>query len=187
MTHRLLTISLVAALAVGMSACSTVKDQLGMSKQTPDEFEVVTRAPLTLPPDYALRPPAPGARRPQEADVRDQAAEKVFEATIQNQAKPAAAKPGNIESLLLTNTDGKVAPNIRQQVDQEAGGLTAEEESIVDDILFWRPKQNADELVDPAAEKKRIQENLSQGKPVTEGETPTIKPSSRGILDAINN
>ena len=37
-----------------------------MTKVTPDEFRVVTKAPLVVPPDYALRPPAPGEPRPQE-------------------------------------------------------------------------------------------------------------------------
>ncbi len=37
-----------------------------MNKVTPDEFRVVTKAPLVVPPDYALRPPAPGKPRPQE-------------------------------------------------------------------------------------------------------------------------
>jgi len=33
---------------------------------TPDEFRVVTKAPLVVPPDFSLRPPAPGKPRPQE-------------------------------------------------------------------------------------------------------------------------
>jgi hypothetical protein len=36
-----------------------------MSKVVPDEFRVVTKAPLVVPPDYACarRPPASRARR----------------------------------------------------------------------------------------------------------------------------
>jgi len=40
-----------------------------------DEFAVVTKAPLIMPPDYNLRPPRPGAARPQEQSERQQAAE----------------------------------------------------------------------------------------------------------------
>jgi len=34
---------------------------LGFEKSAPDEFAVVKRAPLTLPPEYGLRPPSLGA------------------------------------------------------------------------------------------------------------------------------
>src|SRR5260221_5118878 len=37
-----------------------------MGKNPPEEFQVVGRAPLSMPPDYKLRPPAPGTTRPQE-------------------------------------------------------------------------------------------------------------------------
>ena len=36
----------------------------------PDEFAVESRAPLTVPPDFDLRPPEPGAPRPQEKTAK---------------------------------------------------------------------------------------------------------------------
>ena len=62
----LVATALVAAAGVGLSSCSSTRNALGMSKVTPDEFRVVSKAPLVVPPDYALRPPAPGEPRPQE-------------------------------------------------------------------------------------------------------------------------
>ncbi len=44
-----------------------------MEKVSPDEFAVESRAPLTVPPEFDLRPPQPGAPRPQEASSADQA------------------------------------------------------------------------------------------------------------------
>ena len=35
--------------------------EFGPGQAPPDEFQVVRRAPLILPPDYSLRPPEPGA------------------------------------------------------------------------------------------------------------------------------
>src|SRR5881394_3222072 len=52
--------------AAGLAGCQSTRNALGMTKVTPDEFRIVTKAPLVLPPDYALRPPAPGDARPQE-------------------------------------------------------------------------------------------------------------------------
>lgn len=40
-----------------LSACGWItKDKMGLSKQAPDEFMVTTRKPLSLPPEYDLRP-----------------------------------------------------------------------------------------------------------------------------------
>jgi hypothetical protein len=43
-----------------------------------DAFAVSKRAPLTIPPDFALVPPKPGASRPQEADSSQQALSALF-------------------------------------------------------------------------------------------------------------
>lgn len=47
-------------------------------RNAPDEFAVARRAPLTIPPDFALVPPKPGAPRPQEADSSTQALQAMF-------------------------------------------------------------------------------------------------------------
>jgi len=56
----------LAALGGSLAGCQSAAAALGMTKVVPDEFRVVTKAPLTVPPDYSLRPPAPGEPRPQE-------------------------------------------------------------------------------------------------------------------------
>ena len=50
------------ATIAGLSGCGDRSGNiLGFEKSAPDEFAVVKRAPLTLPPEYGLRPPRPGA------------------------------------------------------------------------------------------------------------------------------
>ena len=46
---------------------------LGIDQGGPDEFAVESRAPLTIPPDFDLRPPQPGAPRPQEVTAAERA------------------------------------------------------------------------------------------------------------------
>ena len=48
----------VCCLAIlALSACgSLTKEKLGLGKSAPDEFMVSTRQPLSLPPEYDLRP-----------------------------------------------------------------------------------------------------------------------------------
>ena len=50
-------VAAVAALlgAACLGGCDTASKAFGLSKVTPDEFRVVTKAPLTLPPEAAQR------------------------------------------------------------------------------------------------------------------------------------
>ncbi len=71
---RLVRVAAIAlALPLALSACQDAKRALGYEKAPPDEFQVVSRAPLSMPPDFSLRPPQPGASRPQEGTTREQA------------------------------------------------------------------------------------------------------------------
>jgi hypothetical protein len=72
---RGLGIGLVMLTLLPIVGCArgTVQDALGMGKRSPDEFAVVKRAPLIVPPDFDLRPPEPGAPRPNVGSTADQA------------------------------------------------------------------------------------------------------------------
>ena len=67
--------SLVIAGAMSLAACASH----GVSnRDRPDEFAVQRQAPLVVPPDFALTPPAPGAPRPAEGTAAQQALEALF-------------------------------------------------------------------------------------------------------------
>ena len=59
---------LIMMLPLLLISCGNVKKRLGLERSQPDEFAVVERAPLTMPPNFNLTPPQPGAQRPQEAN-----------------------------------------------------------------------------------------------------------------------
>ncbi len=61
-----------AGLAVVVTACGG-GGFLDQGKRAPDEFTVYSRAPLSLPPGYALRPPEPGAAAGDPAGPRAEA------------------------------------------------------------------------------------------------------------------
>ncbi len=62
-----------------------------MDKVGPDEFAVESRAPLTIPPDYDLRPPQPGASRPQETTAAEKARRAIDTAGPGEPGKQASA------------------------------------------------------------------------------------------------
>ncbi|MXO70592.1 DUF3035 domain-containing protein [Alteraurantiacibacter buctensis] len=72
-------ISTTAILATGLlallPACSS---GLIANRDSPDEFAVQRQAPLVVPPDFALVPPAPGAPRPSDSSASQQALDALF-------------------------------------------------------------------------------------------------------------
>jgi len=47
-------------MTLAMPACTTLAKASGARKTTPNEFNILTKAPLVVPPEYNLRPPAGG-------------------------------------------------------------------------------------------------------------------------------
>ena len=46
-------VAAVGAVLLAVAGChTTVQEQLGMGKRSPDEFQVVRRAPLIVPPEF---------------------------------------------------------------------------------------------------------------------------------------
>lgn len=158
----------VAALsAVGLAGCQSTQKALGMSKVTPDEFRVVTKAPLVVPPDYALRPPAPGEPRPQELQPESAARNALL-----GQREAELRSDG--EKLLVARAGAERAdPLIRYVVDDEFGDVAHKEKGFADKVMFWKkdaPTQVAAgpaiaENIDPAAEAERIAK-LTGNKPI---------------------
>ena len=57
---------------MALAACSSIREDLGLGRSPPDEFAVIDRPPLSMPPDFGLRPPR--ARRAAPAGSRCHAA-----------------------------------------------------------------------------------------------------------------
>lgn len=157
---------------------------LDQKNSTPDEFAVVRRAALTLPPDFSLRPPDPDGAREQNLEARNDARQAVFgddarerALAAEQQAKQSGASLSEL-SLLRESGALETDPNIRKMVENETASLSDVDQDLVDDLLFWR-RENAPQgdILDANAETKRIQENASLGVDITTGDTPIIRRS----------
>jgi hypothetical protein len=121
----------VLAAATAASGCAGLSRAIGATKSSPDEFRVVTQAPLTLPPDYNLRPPRPGEPRPQELAPGDEARVALFGEEVGQ-----AASQG--ERSLVAHAGAEAAdPNIRDTIDFEAQGVVRRNEGFVDSLLAF--------------------------------------------------
>ncbi len=180
-TRVLIAASLLGA--AGLGGCQSASHALGLSKITPDEFRVVTKAPLILPPDYALRPPAPGEPRPQELQPESAARTALL-------GQRAAEVRSDGEKLLVAKAGGdKADPLIRYVVDDEFGGLAHKDRGFADWVIFWKKGQpptapGVDSAtatpVDAATETTRIA-SLIGDKPIIISRSPGTKIKLPGL------
>ena len=164
---RVAILILAGSAVVGLSACNSIRSAVGATRVAPDEFRVVAIAPLTVPPDYSLRPPTPGEPRPQELQPEGAARAAILGANAARQASDG-------EKLLIAKAGGdKADPLIKFVVDDEFGDLAYKDKSFADAVMFWSPDQpvqasaggGAPAPIDPAAETARIAA-LTGGQPV---------------------
>ncbi len=174
-------LALLASLAIAGCSGDDLSRTIGLTRDAPDEFTVTTRAPLSMPPDFALRPPRPGASRPQELSERQQA-EAALSPTTALAGATTGTSPGQ---QALVSAAGPAAPrDIRNEVDAEAQ-LDAPGRTFADRLMFWKPAPPAGTPVDPAAESQRLRQNAALGAAEGTGDTPIIQRRRQGILDSL--
>ena len=175
----------------------TVQDALGMGKRSPDEFAVVSRAPLILPPDYGLRPPAPGQSGPGVDTSSERARTSLTggplpQAPGEDQEVVSAAfdERGEVMSsgeraLVAQATPTPVDPEIRRRIAEENMELAQVEQALFTRLVKWREPQSLGTVIDPVAESERLRANRAAGKPPTEGDTPVITQRRQSVLQGI--
>ena len=152
---------------MGLAACQSTKEQFDFSKKAPDEFAVVKRAPLEMPPDFTVRAPQPGAPRPQELATDQLARQTILgEEAVRNTAKQNNVSEG--EAVLLQRTGGASAnASIRRTVDAETAEIIEKESPGIDKLkkLVGQKVEPPAKVVDPVAETNRLRENKTIAKP----------------------
>lgn len=172
--------------AVALAGCgSDTARTFGFTRDPPDEFVSTRRAPLSLPPDYALRPPTPGAPRPQELSAREGGEAALLGVTAVASA-PAAVSPGE-EAFLRSAGPAPQVPSevLRRRVDEETRRLDQADRSLSDRLIFWRDPPPPGVAVDARAESQRLRTNAALGQSPSTGDTPIIQRRRRGLLEGI--
>lgn len=160
---RMRSLLLISAAALfGATACNSgVRQALGAERTTPDEFRVVTIAPLTVPPEYNLVPPRPGELRAEDVFQDRQAQRALF-----GDLDSSNATDGEI--LLAARAGAADAnPDVRALIDGETAAIVRKSEGLSDRILFWRSGEvvvdDEGQPIDPQAEQARIERVTGDG------------------------
>ncbi len=155
--------AVVAAICVSLPACGgSFSRALGLEKSSPDEFAIVTKAPLVIPPDFSLRPPRPGAKRPQEMHPSEAAQKALFAGYERKLSQPQTSG----EATLLAKAGALEADNsIRAILEAETTMIARKESTLVDQILFWQDDEATGTAVSAGASNNQdaVKETLAGG------------------------
>ena len=176
---RSLLVLTVSTLA--LAACGSIREDLGLGRSPPDEFAVLEHPPLSMPPDFGLRPPTPGAPRPQEIDPSAHANATLFGSS------ESAAKAGKLsateQALLAQSGADKAAPDIRSTINNESATAVDATPHMLDKLLWWKKdEQKSGTVVDAEAEEARIKAAKEKGDSLNKTATPTIEKEKSGWL-----
>jgi hypothetical protein len=166
-----------------LAGCSSSMMQtLGLQRDPPNEFEVTTQPQLAMPPDLNaaatnLPPPTPGAPRPQDVAVPQQAEDAMLGGAALEGGTPSTIG----DQAFLQKAGPTPPPDIRQEVNAQAArdtkSLTLGNRMDPFGIPVAKPV-----LVDASQERQRLQKDAALGLSPAVGSTPIIKPKNHGPL-----
>lgn len=166
----------ISVIAIGVVACTpekpkeptaedydpsegfSVAELIGSTNNPPDEFAVISTAPLKMPKDFASLPtPQPGARSNLVPDPIAEARQVLLGDTS---PQPANARVSISESALLSATGTGADPNIRtvlagEQAEADAGARTYALDRVFPALREYRGADLQD-TISPSEERARL-------------------------------
>ncbi len=131
MTSRTLLIGLMLTTALINTGCTSASKAFGMTKTTPNEFNILTKPPLVVPPEYNLRPPRPG-----ELNVEEKYATVAARKALLGEIDPA--KPSQGEAVLISKAGGgRADPAVRVIIDGQ-NSIERKTRGFADRVIFWK-------------------------------------------------
>ena len=128
--RQLIKISALAALGLTVTGCASASKRLGLKTNAPNEFNILTKAPLVVPPEYNLRPPRIGESSA-ENNYTQEAARKALIGDVDD------AEPSQGEIMLLAKSG---APRANREIRLVIDGQNSVErktKDFADRVMFW--------------------------------------------------
>jgi hypothetical protein len=171
-----------------LTGCSDgVMQAIGLQRDPPDEFQVTTQPVLAMPPDLnaaaaALPAPIPGAPRPQDVAVPQQAEDAMLGGAALEGGTPSTAG----DQTFLNQAGPPAPPDIRQDINTLAA-RDAKSQTLGNRLNPFGLSVAKPALVDATDERQRLQKNAALGLSPAVGSTPLVKPKSDGPLGGLLN
>lgn len=170
--RHLITITALIAASASMTACASATKRLGLTTSGPNEFNILTKAPLVVPPEYNLLPPRIGESS-SENNYTQEAARKALIGDID------PTEPTRGEIVLMTKAGvGRANQEVRIEIDGD-NSVERKTDGFTDRVLFWQ--NGSVKLPDGSQLDADIEaQRLESIKRATGGEPVTITRKPRG-------
>tara|TARA_B100000575_G_C22923877_1_gene535783 strand:+ start:359 stop:838 length:480 start_codon:yes stop_codon:yes gene_type:complete len=142
-------ISLVIVSTLFLVSCNTVRDSAGINRKVIDEYAVIEKPPLVIPPDFNLLPP--DQIKSKNIDNADTELAKEILFGLDNNENEIKEDNSLIKEIIKETQATEIDKNIRDTINQDFAG---EKSSINDETKFM----SEDEL------NKAIQETANKDK-----------------------
>ncbi len=166
-----ITCLLLAGFGLAASGCSGFRKAIGEEKSSPDEFEVVVRPPLSLPPNFFAN-----STQLTETTPAVSSASSLDDSPIDARSVAATAlgaTEGRAADGYAQIFDFAAVPeNIREIVDEETYGIQFEKRIPLQILFGGLP--DVGPVLDKFAEDQRLRNTLREGQSPTEGGTPAV-------------
>ena len=164
-SRQFVQLLVLCGVAASLAGCDTIRSAAGEGKDSPDEFAVVTKATLVIPPDFNLKPPAAGAAPTNQIAPTQAAQSALFSSDPNAVAASLPASMSTGERYLLANAGVQNAdPAIRQEIASDSAATRAADDSFTSNILFGAGSTPANGTpVDADAEARRIDAQKAGG------------------------
>ena len=135
---------MVGALSLG--GCDKTKEVLGLKREQPDEYTILSRPPLSAPPCLALTPPKPGDK-------------PRFDAAGEDNAKGALGVKADMDATQSKAEDALLAK--AKAVPQDEKAQTPEREKADDEVPYLFGAPDKGKVIDPKAEQQKYKDKAT--------------------------
>lgn len=207
---------LVWCCVLTLSACSgsSVSETLGLNRESPDEFVVVSRPPLSVPPDFNLLPPEEGKAGPAASATQQARASLLGSVAQQDESAPpsdaltsdftlesdattlkkaagvtavsSASLGSAADAMFLEHTGAnKADDNIRAKLGADKYAKNPRKKAAKSLYEQIIADEKAEPVIDAKKEAARIRNNKETGKAPNAGEIKTIDTKPTSVFDRI--
>ncbi|MDC1117352.1 DUF3035 domain-containing protein [Alphaproteobacteria bacterium] len=162
---QVMMLGMTVVLTAGLSACSDFRSAIGEGKSAPDEFQVVVRAPLSLPPGFGDSP----------EDIMKSSRTSGVTTQVSTANLLGSQTVEGSEFTSLFNFSG-VPDDIRTKVDEETYGIQLEKRLPLQKLFGG--VADVGPVLDKMAEDLRLRKARLAGQAPTESGTKAIDPTS---------
>ena len=158
---------------LALGGCSSFDQLNGESKSSPDEFQVVVRPPLTLPPSFSFTPEQQAAEEDAQNAEKTQAASSAVDTADEAITGTARADASGFDALF--GTAERVA-GIREIINAETYGIQRDRRVAVEVLFGGTP--NVGPILNAEEEAIRIRKATSDNQSLDASPTPATDPIS---------